>query len=132
VKQTISLYEMTQEEIKNTWIQEDENKAVRKKCQQIISRVEKSRTSRLSKDKTKQYCIRGLEGFFHGTKHISRLNVQDIVLDEQYKQYHEQGYVNENEIAKLYRNISMENQIQAQKFAINDRKEVERCIACCC
>jgi hypothetical protein len=57
--------------------------------------------------------------------------VQDIVLDEQYKQYYEQGCVNENEIAKLYKNISMENQIQAQQFAIMDRKEVERYIARC-
>ena len=120
---------MTQEEIKNTWIQEDEATAIRKKCLRIVSKVEQSGTARVNGNSKKQYCIRGLEKYL-GRKHtIRRASVQYIV--EEYKQYNEQGYVNENEIAKLYKNISMENQIQAQQFAIMDRKEVERYIARC-
>ena len=129
MKQTISLCRMTQEEIKNTWIQEDEATAIRKKCLRIVSKVEQSGTARVNGNSKKQYCIRGLEKYL-GRKHtIRRASVQYIV--EEYKQYNEQGYVNENEIAKLYKNISMENQIQAQQFAIMDRKEVERYIARC-
>merc|ERR1719491_1283269 len=55
IKDTISLNEMTEEEITNTWIQEDEEDRIRQRCRELIAVTEDDcSTSTL-------YCLRGLE-----------------------------------------------------------------------
>lgn len=124
VKPTISRADMTEDEKNDAWILEHEALCIRKKCSQIINRVE-NYGSVLKNGR--KICTRGLE------KHIKlrnsdtrpkRMEALEIVLSEQKQQY-KNGYCDEESLALVYSKISSECQSEAERIALSDQEAVE-------
>mmetsp|Transcript_47214 Transcript_47214/g.53527 ORF Transcript_47214/g.53527 Transcript_47214/m.53527 type:complete len:198 (-) Transcript_47214:66-659(-) len=123
VKHTISINDMTDEEIAKTWIQEEEEYRIRKRCQELIAYAEDNSSSSSS-----CYCLRGLES--HTTdgmirKELNRYDSKMLVMDEQDQQYVDDRF-DEEKIASVYQEISQQCQLQAERMAQKDRRDAER------
>jgi hypothetical protein len=132
MKYTISIDDMTNDEICNMWIQQDEESYTRQRCQKIVALVEKNDRSSVienrTKKKEKQLCIRGLETYTKiggRLKKMNRIVASEKVFIEQAKQW-DHGYYNEEEIALVYNSVSNECQQRAGMKAIEDRIAVEK------
>mmetsp|Transcript_11500 Transcript_11500/g.11213 ORF Transcript_11500/g.11213 Transcript_11500/m.11213 type:complete len:201 (-) Transcript_11500:98-700(-) len=122
IKHTISINDMTDEEIANTWIQEEEEYRIRKRCQELIAYADDSSSS------SSCYCLRGLESHTKDgmiRKELNRYDSKMLVMDEQDQQYLN-DCVDEEKIASVYQEISQQCQLQAERMAQKDRRDAER------
>merc|ERR1712194_151248 len=106
-----------------TWIQEEEEDRIRKRCQELIAYAEDNSSSSSS-----CYCLRGLES--HTTdgmirKELNRYDSKLLVLVEQDQQYLNDR-VDAEKIASVYQEISQQCQLRAECMAQQDRRDVER------
>mmetsp|Transcript_52618 Transcript_52618/g.58834 ORF Transcript_52618/g.58834 Transcript_52618/m.58834 type:complete len:210 (+) Transcript_52618:238-867(+) len=137
IKHTISINDMTDEEIANTWIQHDEGDEIRQQCQALIAVVERillvAGTTTDNVRATNQVIgcsnMRGLEPHTkHGKKRttMNRYISKMIVLEEQDRQYYSEDRLDEEKIASIYKKVCFESQIHAEFMAKQDRRDVER------
>jgi len=113
---------MTDEEIANTWIQEDEEYRNRKRCQELIALTDDDCST------STYYCLRGLEShteYGKIRKEMNRYESKMLVMDEQDQQYLEDR-LDEEKIASSYKEISQQCQLRAEIMAQKDRRDVER------
>jgi len=133
IKNTISINDMTDEEIANTWIQKDEGDEIIQQCHELIAVVNQLLVETTDIIATNQIIgnsssMRGLESHTKYGKKRTKLNrykSKMIVLDEQDQQYVEDR-LDEEEIASIYKEVCNESQIHAELLAKQDRMEVER------
>jgi len=119
IKHTISINDMTHEEIANTWIQQDEDYKIRQQCQELIA---------LEGTGAAHECLRGLEShtkYGKIEKDTNRYESKMLVMNEQDQQYVD-DCLDEEKISSLYKDISNKCQIDAQFMAQKDRSDVER------
>jgi len=134
IKKTISIVDMTEKEISDTWLQEHEEYDIRQECQTLIAQFEQQQKQRQRLNKG-TVDMRGLESCTkHGKtwKDINRNERKMLVLEKQY----EQQYINEDrrcidngddkEIASVCKRVSTICQLCAQLLAIQDRSDIER------
>ena len=138
IEYTISIDDMTNDEICNTWIQEEEEEAIRRRVQKIVAYANRNGTIKMVKStssKNKQLCIRGLESHTKIGSRIRQMNriiASEKVFVEQDNQWNKSSgiYYNNDvhKIASEYTTISMECQRRAEQIAIQDRIAIEQYI----
>jgi len=141
---TLSRRDMTTQERRDYWFQEDEFRAIYRRNESAIESIERSFENNLfdrnvnnsnsssnnnksssSKSNVKQpVCLRGLETqAAYMTSEACRVASTDAVFLEQ-KRQHDQGIYDDEAIAEVYQKLTMKCQICAHNEAILDRKEV--------
>merc|ERR1719464_1454402 len=134
IHDTISVVDMTAEEIQNTWLSDHEQKEIRQLCRELAkgyyplpAGIDKRNDH---DDDGEEITYRGLESFTPLEKLRKRWNRSEArmaVLDEQDQQYLEEGMIwNEKQLAVVYQEVSIQCQSQAEKRALQDRKEIEQ------
>ena len=99
------------------WFQEEEYQRIRHKSYALVDKV--------SKTGTDKYCMRGLEKMLTPKEtSVKKQQAWDAVLSEQYLQRNE-GQVNEEHIANLYKFTSMRPSTEAAQRANRDAEEAE-------
>jgi hypothetical protein len=150
VKHTISRHDMTDKEIQATWIQQNEEKAIRRRCQQLIKNASghnsNSDNSNSDSDNSDDESMRGLEDIKQ--RRWNRQIAQDEVFDEQDRQdidydynkgrgynYNNAGLNDTNNnnndderIASVYKEYTLKCTISARIMAIKDRNDIENYI----
>ena len=139
VETTISLYDMTEEEIKNAWNSQEEEDAIRRGCRNLIATAyqngcdsDSDRESADNEHSDISIDMRGLE--YSKQRRSNRYIAQEEVFEEQNRQdlpycfgNGNGGYfLNDDEkIASVYRMHTMKCTISARIMAIKDRIEIE-------
>lgn len=144
-RDSLSRNDMTPEEIRAYWIQEDEYKAINRRNSKIVRKIEKSYdnehqngNSNSNKNKKKQtqkshnvrahdLCPRGLEGSLRSeyrTRESAISEAIEKVFEEQEKQYFV-GVYDDEAIASAYSRVTSKSLFRAQLRAMLDQKEVE-------
>jgi hypothetical protein len=144
-KHTISRHDMTDKEIQATWIQQNEEKAIRRRCQQLIKNAS-GHNSNSDSDNSDDESMRGLEDIKQ--RRWNRQIAQDEVFDEQDRQdidydynkgrgynYNNAGLNDTNNnnndderIASVYKEYTLKCTISARIMAIKDRNDIENYI----
>ena len=139
IEYTISIDDMTNDEICNTWIQEEEEEAIRRRVQKIVAYANrngiKMKTKSTSTSSNKQLCLRGLESHTKIGSRIRQMNriiASEKVFVEQDNQWNKSsGIYYNNDVHKIafeYTTIYMECQRRAEQIAIQDRIAIEQYI----
>jgi hypothetical protein len=141
VKKTISYHDMTVKEIQATWLQQDEEKAIRRRVHDLIRKngfvnSENNNNIVSVNDDDDDECMRGLENIKE--RRWKRQIAKEEVFDEQDRQdlqfytgqsYHKSMNNNDDErIASLYKTCTLKCLISARLIAIQDRNEIENYI----
>jgi len=133
VKSTISINDMTEQEIQNTWLQQHEQHLIRLRCRELVRSCNCTLPAGGSNNSNNEYeetYYRGLESYVkHGKqrKEMNRLEAMMLVLEEQQEQYFQAGSIyDEEKIAFAYKEVSVECQFEAELRAVKDQKEVEK------
>jgi hypothetical protein len=103
------------------WFQEEEYKQIISKCYNLVEKVEQGLTG------GKKYCIRGLESLMEPgseQKEANRYIAWDSVLAEQDLQRRGGRFDDEN-MAKLYKLLTIESKMTAARLARQDAAEIE-------
>ena len=115
VKTTISLHDMTDNEIQATWIQQKEGDAIKRRCQKLIAAEYKN------KNHTGRHEMRGLENIKQ--RRSNRYIAKEEVFDEQDLQ----GFDYDDEkLAFVYKTFTMKSSVDAIQMAIKDRNDIEQ------
>jgi hypothetical protein len=133
VKKTTSRHSMTQQEKCNYWLQEDEFVMINQRNRMIIKQFCQERGKHIDSNEgphssninnnnnnNNSECLRGLE---LGKKSF-RLDAFDEVFCEQAAQYAD-DYIDDEAIAYAYNSVSYECQFNAERTALQDRKDIE-------
>lgn len=141
VKKTISVHDMSDDEISNYWMTQTEQDEIRERCKEE-GRKHSSSSSKTKKKKKKitavdnaddednnsSFTTRGLESFLTHTRQIKKMNRYEAtmaVIDEIDQQYLEYGSIYDHrQIALIYQEISRQCQIEAEARALVDRRDV--------
>ncbi|OEU19233.1 hypothetical protein FRACYDRAFT_235279 [Fragilariopsis cylindrus CCMP1102] len=139
VKTTISYHNMTDKEIQATWLQQDEEKAIRRRVHNLIRKngfVNSENNNNIVSVDDDDECMRGLENIKE--RRWNRQSAREEVFDEQDRQdlqyytgqsYHKSMNSNDDEkIASLYKTCSLKCLISARLIAIQDRNDIENYI----
>ena len=142
VKKTISYHDMTDKEIQATWLQQDEEKAIRRRVHNLIRKngfVNSENNNNIvsvNDDDDDDECMRGLENIKE--RRWNRQSAKDEVFEEQDRQdlqyytgqsYHKSMNNNDDEkIASLYKTCTLKCLISARLIAIQDRNDIENYI----
>jgi len=133
VKSTISINDMTEQEIQNTWLQQHEQHLIRLRCRELVRSCNCTLPAGGSNNSNNEYeetYYRGLESYVkHGKqrKEMNRLEAMMLVLEEQQEQYFQAGSIyDEEKIAFAYKEVSVECQFEAELRAVQDQKEIEK------
>jgi len=138
VKTTISYHDMTDKEIQATWIQQDEEKAIRRRIHKLIKKYGSisSENNNNNNNNIDDECMRGLENIKE--RRWNRQIAKEEVFDEQDRQdlqyYNGQSYntsMNNNDdekIASIYKTCTLKCLISARMIAIKDRNDIENYI----
>jgi hypothetical protein len=123
VKHTISRKDMTTKEKENTWIQDDEARSIKQRCQQIVKKVdEQGFIDEATSD------IRGLESNLNlnnarqQTQENRFIAVEEILYEQDSQR--EFGYNDVALIALQYKTVSRKCQVQAELIANKDRAAI--------
>lgn len=119
----MGLEDYTQQEIKETWLAEEEINAISKQCIKILAKIE--RGTALNK---KHHCARGLESHtLSGSvlKHRNRETAIMSVLEEQQRQFEATGIVDNESLSLVYRRTTPSHQMWAQVLAGRDRRDAD-------
>ena len=140
VKDTISIFDMTEEEIENYWLSEDEFKSIRRRNRLLIRRAEAFGYKKpLPSSHSESYddceddiekkedgdflCIRGLESATRSgsiKKKTSRRNaIMQVLLEQEFQSV--QRYSDENAIAEVYVEYASPCKFRAVHLAMEDR-----------
>ena len=139
VKKTISYHEMTDKEIQATWLQQEEEKAIRRRVHNLIRKngfVNSENKNNIVSVDDDDECMRGLENIKE--RRWNRQFAKEEVFEEQDRQdlqyYTGQSYnksMNNNDdekIASLYKTCTLKCLISARLIAIQDRNDIENYI----
>ena len=145
VKKTISYHDMTDKEIQATWLQQDEEKAIRRRVHSLIRKngfVNSENNNNIvsvnddDDDDDDDECMRGLEKIKE--RRWNRQFAKEEVFEEQDRQdlqyYTGQSYNNsmnnndDEKIASLYKTCTLKCLISARLIAIQDRNDIQNYI----
>ena len=122
---TISLEDITDVEKRNSWLQEDEIASIKKRCQWVVSQVEKTGSRQL--DDGRILYVRGLENQMreHATRRQHNMVVarEEVFSEQEFQDMC--GLCDDERIAAVYANTTSKSRQQAILIASQDRKEVE-------
>ena len=139
VKDTISVFDMTDDEIENYWLQEDEYMEIRRRNRALIRRAEKLHSLREPLPASESYeelgddieqkedgnylSFRGLESGTRSEsmrKKTSRRNsIQRVLIEQEFQCL--QGYHDDEAIADLYTEVTSPCKFRAVHLAMEDR-----------
>ena len=69
---------------------------------------------------------RGLERYDHAEQRLKRRRqIIEVVIDEQYRQWDEDGTLDDDQISAVYQNLTQSAKLEAQVLAARDRNEVD-------
>jgi hypothetical protein len=118
VKNITCIRDLT-EDYPELWYQSSEYESIRNKAKLLIYKVNNDLTN------GKNYCLRGLEGYFHHEKkHRMKLMSLDAVLDEQDFQFHSNSF-DEKRIAKAYSCTTIRSKEEALQNAFYDEEDAQ-------
>jgi hypothetical protein len=128
VRRTWSARDFTDEEIRSSWYQSNENKQMRQDCAVQVRLFEAEERGEIDLgNKEELFCVRGLETHMeksHTLKMIDRQNALFAVLCEQEAQI-ERGecQYDDEAIAMAYKAMTAASQKRAQLMGVRDRNE---------
>ena len=146
VKNTISRYDMTEEEVENCWLGDDEYVEIRRRNRMVIRHGESfyqlgeplpddsyynedySAEDIEQKEDGDYLCIRGLESSSKSgsirKKTYRRNSIQQVLVEQEYQRV--QGFHDETAISELYIEHTSPSKFRAVHLAMEDRIAAER------